>query len=304
MNPDRATLNFLNSFSEESRNDGEAIQQEGAVTQIFGNHLFIQGRVEHKEGTFRTSLRLQGNRWFGSCTAEDDTVAGACLYATMMERMHRGEDLPESPNEFDDVAIIDFIEEKLERECDDKEADFVSKVEKRYRRYVIEGEIHDHDMVRLNPRWDIVSSEPLELWPMPPGDIIEFWNYLAYAFYKKKLPYPDFINCITDLEGVQKKMQDWEKEREVAEWYDRLEDVNDRPPAQAPINVIFRLVSTINEVRLECKEGEGEYYTLREKVEIERLEDLFEQAALRMDASSQVIWEHYLAYYHKHMECY
>lgn len=296
MNPDRATLNFLNSFSEESRNDGDAIQKDGAVTQIFGNHLFIQGRVEHKVGIFRTSLRLQGNRWFGSCTADDDIVAGSCLYATMMERMHRGEDLPESPNEFDDVAIIDFIEEKLGRECDDKEADFVSKVEKRYRRYVIEGEIHDHDMVRLNPRWDITSYEPLELWPMPPGDIIEFWNYLAYAFYKKKLPYPEFINVITDLEAVQKKMQDWETEREVAEWYDRLEAVNDSPPSEKPIKIAFRLVSTINEVRLECKEGEGEYYVIREKTEIDRLLDLFNQAALRMDAASQVIWEHFLAH--------
>lgn len=296
MNPDRATLNFLNSFSEESRADGDTIQKDGAVTQIFGNHLFIQGRVEHKTGIYRTSLRLQGNRWFGSCTADEDQVAGACLFATMMERMHRGESLPESPNEFDDVAIIDFIEEKLDRECDDVEADFVSKVEKRYRRYVIEGEIHDHDMVRLNPRWDINSYEPLELWPMPPGDIIEFWNFLAYAFYKKKLPYPEFMNAITDLEAVQKKMQDWEREREVAEWYDRLETVNDTPPALKPVKIAFRLVSTINEVRLECKEGEDAYYVIREKSEIDRLQELFNRSALRMDAPSQVIWEHYLAH--------
>ena len=66
MNPDRATLNFLNSFPEDARKRGEMLQKDGAVTQIFGNHLFIQGRVEDEAGTFRTSLRLQGNRWFGS----------------------------------------------------------------------------------------------------------------------------------------------------------------------------------------------------------------------------------------------
>ena len=98
MNPDRATLNFLNSFPEEARKRGEMLQKDGAVTQIFGNHLFIQGRVEDESGIFRTSLRLQGNRWFGSCTAEDELISGACQYATMMERMHRGEDLPESPH--------------------------------------------------------------------------------------------------------------------------------------------------------------------------------------------------------------
>jgi SNF2-related domain/Helicase conserved C-terminal domain len=298
MNPDRATLNFLNSFPEEARRRGEKLQKDGAVTQIFGNHLFIQGRVEDETGTFRTSLRLQGNRWFGSCTAEDEIIAGACQYATMMERMHRGEDLPESPNEFDDTPILDIIEEKLGRELDDKEADFVSKIEKRYRRYVIEGEIHDHDMVRITPRWEITTYEPLELWPMPPGDIIEFWNYLGYAFYKRKLPYPDFMNVITDLAHVQKKMADWEQEREVASWYDRIEQVNERPPQDAPIEISFRLVATINEARLEVHEGtQGPWKQLREKADIERLVTLHHEAALRMDASSQVLWEHFLSYY-------
>ncbi len=301
MNPDRATLNFLNSFPEKSRTRGDALQEDGAVTQIFGNHLFIQGRVEDATGTFRTSLRLQGNRWFGSCTAEDEVVAGACMYATMMERMHRGEDLPESPNEFDDTPIIDVIEDKLGRELDDKEAEFIGKVEKRYRRYVIEGEIHDHDMVRLNPRWEIVSYDPLELWPMPPGDILEFWNYIAYAFYKKKLPYPEFLNAVTDLEAVQKKMQEWEREREVAEWYERIESVNERPPIDKPQEVQFRLLSTINEARVEYKEN-ADWLPLREKTDIERFVSLFDDSALRMDAASQLIWEHFLTFYKKDVD--
>jgi len=303
MNPDRATLNFLNSFPEEARKRGELLQKEGTVTQIFGNHLFIQGRVEDETGTFRTSLRLQGNRWFGSCTAEDEIVSGACQYATMMERMHRGEDLPESPNEFDDTPILDIIEEKVGRELDDKEADFVSKIEKRYRRYVIEGELHDHDMVRITPRWEITTYEPLELWPMPPGDILEFWNYIAYAFYKRKLQFPEFMNVITDLSAVQKKMAEWEQEREVAAWYDRIEQVNERPPQAAPLNIAYRLVATINEARLEVKEEKaGLWVALREKNEIEQYVSLFQEAALRMDASSQILWEHFLSFYRQHGE--
>ncbi|MES2996163.1 MAG: DEAD/DEAH box helicase [Verrucomicrobiota bacterium] len=302
MNPDRATLNFLNSFPEEARKRGERLQKDGAVTQIFGNHLFIQGRVEDESGTFRTSLRLQGNRWFGSCNAEDENVANACQYATMMERMHRGEDLPESPNEFDDTPILDIIEEKLDRELDDKEADFVSKIEKRYRRYVIEGELHDHDMVRITPRWEITTYEPLELWPMPPGDILEFWNYIAYAFFKRKLPYPEFMNVITDLGHVQKKMADWEQEREVASWYERIEQVNERPPQDAPITCSFRLVATINEARLEVKEIRNvptSWLQLREKNDIENYVALHHEGALLMDAPSQTLWEHFLSYYRK-----
>ncbi len=299
LNPDRATLNFLNSFPEASRQRGETLQEEGAVTQIFGNHLFIQGRVEDKSGVHRTTLRLQGNRWFGSCSAPDDETAGAVMFAAMLERLHRGEDLPESPNEFDDTPVVDLIEDKLDRELDDKEAEFVNKVEKRYRRYVIEGEIHDHDMVRLNPRWEIASYEPLELWPVPPGDIIEFWNYLAYAFFKKKLPYPDFMEAITDLEGVQQRMRDWEQEREVAAWYERIEDVNERPPQEIAVEIEFRLISTINEARVESREKGSEWISLREKGEIERIVKLFDASALRMDAASQILWEHFLRYSEK-----
>lgn len=297
LNPDRATLNFLNSFPEASRKRGEHLQEEGAVTQIFGNHLFIQGRVEDQSGTHRTTLRLQGNRWFGSCSTEDEETAGAVMFAAMLERLHRGEDLPESPNEFDDTPVVDLIEDKLDRELDDKEAEFVSKVEKRYRRYVIEGEIHDHDMVRLNPRWEIASYEPLELWPVPPGDILEFWNYLAYAFFKKKLPYPDFMEAVTDLEGVQRRMRDWEQEREVAAWYERIESVNERPPLDVPHKIQFRLISTINEARVEAlEEGQEEWVSLREKGEIERILKQFDASALRMDAASRILWEHFLRY--------
>jgi hypothetical protein len=215
----------------------------------------------------------------------------------MLERLQRGEDLPESPNEFDDAPVIDLIEEKLDRELDDKEADFVSKVEKRYRRYAIEGEIHDHDMVRLSPRWDIQSYEPLELWPVPPGDILEFWNYIAYAFYKRKLQYPEFMNCITDLAEVQKKMSEWEREREVAAWYDRIESVNERPPQEQPVNVELRLLATMNEARMQAREEGGEWYMVSEKPEIERLRGLYLDSALRMDSASQVLWEEFNSYF-------
>jgi len=297
LNPDRATLNFLNSFPAEVRKKGDKLQQDAAVTQIFGNHLFIQGKVVDENDTFRVTLRLQGNRWFGNCTAENEADAGSAMYATMMERMYRGEDLPESPNEFDDTPILDVIEDKLDRELDDKEADFVSKLEKRYRRYVIEGEIHDHDLVRLNTRWDITSYDPLELWPIPPGDIIEFWNYIAYAFYKKKLPYPEFLEVITDLAAVQKQMSDWEDEREVAAWYETLESVNERPPIVKPLSIQFRMMATMNEAKMQAREEEREWYHVTEKGDIERLQGLYAESALRMDSASQVIWENFIDFY-------
>ena len=218
LNPDRATLNFLNAYPEEVRDEGEKLQKEGAVTQIFGNHLFIQGRVETKRGAFRTSLRLQGNRWIGICHCEDERLAGVCLIATMVERMYRGANMPESPNELNEIPLTDVLEEKLGRDLDSREADYVTKLEKRYRRFSIEQEIHDHDLVRLNPRWEISGYEALELWPTPPRNILEFWNYIAYAFAKKRIAFPEFMSVVTDLGKVQARMRAWEREKEVNTW--------------------------------------------------------------------------------------
>ena len=291
LNPDRATLNFLNAYSEAVRDAGEKLQKDGAVTQIFGNHLFIQGRVETKQGGVRTSLRLQGNRWFGSATAEDEDVAGACLIATMVERMYRGTSMPESPNELNEIPLTDVLEEKLDRDLDQKEIDFVTKLEKRYRRFVIEQEIHDHDLVRLNPRWDITGYEALELWPQPPRNILEFWNYIAYAFTKKRISYPEFMNVVTDLKKVQQRISEWEREKEVGCWYDRIQRVNERPPQPPRQPMHMRLVSTINEARFEFRDLENvDWVPIRERAQLDAILEKFLNGALKMDPQTDILF--------------
>ena len=290
LNPDRATLNFLNAFTEDVREEGEKLQKDGAVTQIFGNHLFIQGRVETKVGVFTTSLRLRGNRWFGSCKAEDERVSGACQVATMIERLYRGANMPESPNELNEIPLSDVLEEKLDRDLDDAEADYVTKLEKRYRRFAIEQEIHDHDIVRLNPRWEVTSYEPLELWPEPPHNILEFWNYIAYAFNKKRIAYPEFMNAVTDLGAVQKRISAWEREKEAGAWCDRIRSVNERPPQPPRYNLFMRLVSTINEAHFEYRFKDSEDWTpIREHSQLDFLISEFLHGALKCDPQTDIL---------------
>lgn len=290
LNPDRATLNFLNAYPEEVRNEGEKLQQESAVTQIFGNYLFIQGRIECKGGVYRTSLRLQGNRWYGTCTATEEDIAGACLVATMIERLHRGASMPESPNELDEIPLVDVIEEKLNRELDDREAEYIMKLEKRYRRFVLEQKIHDHDLVRLNPRWEVVSYDPLDLWPVSPKNIIEFWNYIAYAFTKKRISVPEFMGCITDLAKVQKKIHEWEREKEVGTWQDRIRSVNERPPQPPRFPIHFRLVSTINEAHYEYRYNlKDAWKPLTEQAELDQIMVDYRAGCLKMDPQSNLL---------------
>ena len=138
INPDRATLDFLNSFSEESQKTGEHWHNEGCVTQIFGNYLLIRGTLETPEGlNIETSLTMRGNGWEGESDSDQGRDCPG-LFATMLERLDRGRNLPESPNEIGDTPLPILLEESLGRELDDEEETYLSKLEKRYRRFAIE----------------------------------------------------------------------------------------------------------------------------------------------------------------------
>ncbi|MEQ1840480.1 MAG: ATP-dependent helicase, partial [Verrucomicrobiales bacterium] len=229
MNVDRATLDFLNSFSHDEKKEGQRLHDEGGVTQIFGNHLLIQGRIEDEDWSCRTRIQLQGNEWVGEADEKSDS-GRAALYATMLEKVARKGDLPEAPNEVGEKSLTEIIEDRLGRGLTGEEDEYLGKLERRYRRFELEREIFDSDLVRLQPRWPVESFEPLVLWPTPPNDIIEFWNYVSHVFEKGNYDFPEFIEVITDREWTRDRMEAWERRREESEWRYQVEVFEKRPP--------------------------------------------------------------------------
>lgn len=297
MNPDRATLNFLNNFSEDARKEGENLHKDGCVTQIFGNHLFIQARVEvGSQKVYSTTLRLRDNSWVGTSTSSSGSRC-PCLVATMMERVVRGENLPEAPNEVGEKSVDELIEEKLGRELNETEQFFLSKLEKRFRKFIVDKEIFDHDLVRLCPKWEVTGYDALTLWASPPEDIVEFWNYIAYAFDKKNLKGPSFMESITDLDAVREKIESWEREQVAGEWEERMMAVTARPPVNPPVHGKFRMQVTTGEAKLQWMEdGATAYATVAEAADLHRLMGFHEEGALRMSEGSQLLWVHFLTH--------
>ena len=295
INPDRATLDFLNSFSEESQKTGEHWHNEGCVTQIFGNYLLIRGTLETPEGLkIETSLTMRGNGWEGESDSDQGRDCPG-LYATMLERLDRGKNLPESPNEIGDTPLPILLEESLGRELDDEEETYLSKLEKRNRRFAIEKEIFDHDLIRLDPRWEVTGYDALELWPSPPKNIAEFWNYIAYVFEKKGLGFPSFMKGVTDLSHTQSKLMNWEHEKEVSEWSERIGQFIDGPGKEVDSrNGEFCLEITTNRANLKWKqEGEEDFSTLSTQ-EILGLVEKYDSGLLQMDSDSELLWASYL----------
>ena len=294
MNPDRATLNFLNAFHEDNRKEGERLQKEGCVVQIFGTSTKIQGKVEEGRTACRTSIKLNGNAWEGDCSCHEGAGCPS-LVATMMERLARNGELPESPNEVDDLTLTEILEDKLSRSVTDNEAKYVEKIEQRYRRFETEGRMTDHDMARLYPKWPIESyDDAIHLWPVAPNDIIQFWNYIAYYFENRNMPYPKFLAVITDLAAVDNSMKEWEREKAEEEWRQTVcafAEVD----LDKPRNVDFRLLLTSSEARLQWKSADAqEFATVGQKADLAQLRTWHSDGALRMDGGSALIWEEFI----------
>ena len=294
MNVDRATLDFLNSFSSDEKKEGQRLHDEGAVTQIFGNHLLIQGRIEDEDWSCRTRIQLQGNVWVGEADEKSDS-GRAALYATMLEKVARKGELPEAPNEVGKKTMTEVIEDKLGRGLTGEEDEYLGKIERRFRRFEIEREIFDSDLVRLHPRWPVDSFEPLVLWPTPPNDIVEFWNYVAHAFEKGNYDFPAFLEIITDREWTRERIEAWERRREESEWRYQVE-VFEKRPSDDPVELVdFHLRISTREARLMVKTGEGaSYERVADSDQFSRLEERYANGGLRMSGPSEILWSKFI----------
>ncbi|CAN5284811.1 hypothetical protein BH23VER1_BH23VER1_14740 [soil metagenome] len=289
---DRATLTFLHTFPERIRAEGEALQKAGCVKQIFGNHLFIQGRVEDGGEVFRTMLRLNGDEWQATRENGHDDRSSAA-YATMLERVERGGTLPEAPNEVGEKSLPDIMESELGRSLTAFEEGWIDKLEKRYRRFEIERHLFGTDLVRLNSKWPVDDYEPLELWNEPPKDVLEFWNYIAYAFEKRAIGFPPFMRAVTDTEAVKEMISAWERERELSDWESRLDAVvGDAPPPPSKVALDFRLMVLPNEARLQRRKAGSAhaFETVSGQAEFDQLASLHAVGGLVLDGASELLW--------------
>ncbi len=299
MTPERAALSFLNQWNGTTREHATALQRQGMVQQIFGNRQLTQGRVEIEGGSYHCTLRFINESWQGECDPRDHHAPTA-LAAVMLERLERGAELPEAPTEVGSDDVHSVLTRRLQRNLDDEEEEFLTKLIKRYQRYTASREIYSTDLVRLQPRWPIDSYEPLQLWPQPPANVVEFWNYLAYNFDKRGLRWPEFLNAVTDLDQVRRRLEAWEQDRLQGLWRKRFQKFGRRDARPECVPLELRLLVTFSELRLQWRRrrddddgcadigGRG-FQTLENDGLASFIEDL-EHGRTRLDPDSAALW--------------
>jgi hypothetical protein len=128
----------------------------------------------------------------------------------------------EADIEAEEEDFVEWLERHLSRKVTEAEMGYLEKVEKRFRRVRQTGEIFDQDMVRLHPRWNIESMEPLTLWPNRPRTLREFWGYVALALDEKGLAIPRFLLKAAELDRGRRRLADWKRSMELPRWTERV----------------------------------------------------------------------------------
>ncbi len=253
MEIDRPTQVFLARFPETVNREAERLRSEKAVKQIFGSQHLIHGRVEDGSDVYQITLRRGSSGWEWSVQGPEDQYP-AGVAAVMMERISLGDKLPENPDgSADGSSLTEILESKLERALTAQEDVLVDKIEKRYRRWLIEQKLFDTDLIRINPKWPVENYDPITIWPQPPRDIVQFWNYIAAAFLKRKLFVPKFLDVLLQAEEqTAEQLKAWERQRELEAWQQRMQRLSGEREAGVQHGELRGMVTT-REVRLQYR---------------------------------------------------
>ncbi|MGI8601983.1 MAG: DEAD/DEAH box helicase [Verrucomicrobiales bacterium] len=288
MNAEKAALSYLHTFPAEVQQEGGELRRAGAVKDIFGSYQAFQTRLRIGSQLYQCSFHLnEEGRWAGALNGRTETQAP--LVASMLEFLDRGGDLPAASTDPDEKTLDEMVEAQIGRRLQPKEQDYLAKIEGRYSRWREKGEIIDHDLVRLHPRWQVESYESLSLWPenQPPEDMFEFWNYVAYALAKKNLTWPPFLNALTDLESTRQKFHVWEREGELDLWRQRTAQLSYEDTVVARQAKELRLQLTPREARPQARDlGETRFQAL----DFATLGAAYEEGRVAFDAASELLW--------------
>ncbi|MCB1226329.1 MAG: DEAD/DEAH box helicase [Verrucomicrobiales bacterium] len=228
---------LLQAYPPELRREAERLAEDGAVVTLDGLPEEAQSELRLDDTTVSAEWRLIESRWQGETDAPEELRDLAlCL---VLVAAARSEESPasESPEREEDQFEV-WLEGRLRRQLREAELGYVEKVERRFLRVRAAGEIFDQDMVRLNPKWTIDTTEPLELWPSPPETLREFWNYVAHAMEERGLQMPAFMRQTAELDKVRTALSAWRQRQQIPLWKDRVRKLARELLEQTPPRVL------------------------------------------------------------------
>ena len=270
--PDFATAipGLMQLFTPEIRQEAERLVDDDAVMSLDLDEVEAVAEVALDDITVGARWVKLEEGWRGQTDAVDE-VKELVLCAVLVAAGRRTTAPTEADIEAEEEDFVEWLERDLSRKVTETELNYLEKVEKRFRRVRQTGEIFDQDMVRLHPKWNIESMEPLVLWPQRPRTLREFWGYVALALNEKGLAVPRFLLKAAALDKGRRRLAEWKRTLELPRWKERVralaraldsDEADDDEDAAPVVGKAARLMVTTSELKLQMVSAAGIFMTV------------------------------------------
>ncbi len=287
---------LVQSFAPRLRQEAERLADDDAIRGLDLVEDEVLAEVGLDDRRVNVRWAYEDGAWQGESDCDDEALHDLALCATLLaaqRRLKRQAAEGLAAEAVEEEPFQAQLERRLARQLTPEEEAYLGKLEKRLQRVRQGGgHIYDQDMVRLHPRWNIQSVDPLALWPEPPVTLKEFWEYVALALHERSLPAPAFLRGSVDLEAVRERLRGWHQERSLPLWRERirrlLHELEQAPPRRRRSGD-FRLIITTAEARLQASDGAGGPFRPVTGAELAALEHDHEHGALNLPAEAELL---------------
>lgn len=282
---------LLQGFSDAMRREAERLAEDCAIVTLDLADGRLDAEVMLDDKPVHVVWSMESSQWESETDAQDDGLhqLASCLALVGLQRNSTVQ-AQQSPMVEETFQMQ--VERKLERQLRSEEEAYLSKIEKRFERVRKTKEIFDHDMVRLHPKWNIQSTDALELWDDAPKSALEFWNYVALALQERALPFPSFLKPVTDIDATKKKLQGWKQNKDLPQWQDRIRRFTQQRIPQAtllrPFNDL-RLLITTSDAKLQARDSDTLRWSTLSAAQLGELRREQARGALVLPAEAELL---------------
>ena len=168
-------------------------------------------------------------------------------------------------------TFAEAVRKKLNRRLTRDELLYLGNVSRLFRMAAGGGLHYRHELAGLNLPQDANYWNRVELYPSPPKNEAEFWNYLAlYLTEEARRAIPEFLQPVTDLDNVRERMRRHRRGREIARWSQILGGYEyaaaasaANPPSAGAAPVDLRLRFTSLKAVFEWRMAGGEWVEIK-----------------------------------------
>ncbi|MBL9117754.1 MAG: DEAD/DEAH box helicase [Verrucomicrobiaceae bacterium] len=284
---------LLQGYDVKLRDEAERLAEDGAVVTVDMDDAALEAEVVLDTTPVHVRWSLADGHWSAETDVEDKELhdLAACMALVGLKRISASDQKDEAAVSMPVESLQTMLERLHARKLSPEEEGYLQKIEKRFERLKKTGEIFDHDLVRLHPKWSIQSAEALELWEVMPQTTYEFWNYVALALHEKSLPFPMFLRAVTDLESTRAKLRSWRQSRTVPHWVQRIRQfaiAEETEPSDDHLEDC-RLMITVNEAKLQLRERDFHRYHTLMSSDVERIMTLYQSGCHSLETSAELL---------------